>query len=135
VVGNLVNYLGKLSTPKAKMSTVKALFNSVISTQNRHFVIFDLKNFYLGTPMRWSEYTRIHILTIPDSRQEYVFSQKGGAAQGRQRASWCVRMVIKVMLNFAAGFFSKMFSHISEREASLSKNVSPLMILMRKSRS
>jgi hypothetical protein len=49
------------------MSTAKALFNIVISTLNRCFAIFDFKNFFLGTHMRWSEYTRSHISTITDS--------------------------------------------------------------------
>jgi hypothetical protein len=51
VGGNLVHYPDKVSTPTADLSTVKLLLNSVISTPGARFATFDLKDFYLGTPM------------------------------------------------------------------------------------
>jgi hypothetical protein len=51
VGGNLVHYPEKVSTPTADLSTVKLLLNSVISTPGARFSAFDIKDFYLGTPM------------------------------------------------------------------------------------
>jgi hypothetical protein len=56
VGGNLVHYPDKVSTPTADLSTVKLLLKSVISTPSAHFATFDLKDFYLGTPMMRKEY-------------------------------------------------------------------------------
>jgi hypothetical protein len=51
VGGNLIHYPDKVSTPSADLTTVKILLNSVISTPHARFATFDLKDFYLGTPM------------------------------------------------------------------------------------
>jgi hypothetical protein len=67
VGGNLVNYLGKVSTHTDEMSTAKALFSSVFLIRHGRFSIVDLKIFYLGTAMQWYKYMSIHISTIPDS--------------------------------------------------------------------
>jgi hypothetical protein len=56
VGGNLVHYPEKVSTPTADLSTVKLLLNSIISTPGARFATFDLKDFYLGTPMMRKEY-------------------------------------------------------------------------------
>jgi hypothetical protein len=63
---NLVQYPDKVSTPTADLSTVKLLLNSVISTRGAHFSTFDLKDFYLDTPMARKEYMRIPITPIPN---------------------------------------------------------------------
>jgi hypothetical protein len=67
VGGNLIHYPDKVSTPTADLSTVKMLLNSVISTPGARFATFDLKDFYLGTPMARKEYMRIPISSIPRS--------------------------------------------------------------------
>jgi hypothetical protein len=65
VGGNLVHYPDKVSTPTANLSTVKLLPNSVISTPGARFATFNLKDFYLGTPMARKEYMRIPLASIP----------------------------------------------------------------------
>jgi hypothetical protein len=50
--GNLINYPGNCGTPLANLLTVKLLLNSAISTPNAKFVMLDLKDFYLMTPMK-----------------------------------------------------------------------------------
>jgi hypothetical protein len=67
VGGNLVQYPNKASTPTADLSTVKMILNRVISTPGALFTTFDLKDFYLGTPMQRKEYMRIPIASIPQS--------------------------------------------------------------------
>jgi hypothetical protein len=50
--GNLINYPGNCRTPTANLLFVKLLLNSVISTPNAKFMMLDLKDFYLMTPMK-----------------------------------------------------------------------------------
>jgi hypothetical protein len=67
---NLIHYPEKVSTPIADLSTVKMLLNSVISAPGALFVTYDLKDYYLGTPMKRKEYMRIPIASIPQSIME-----------------------------------------------------------------
>jgi hypothetical protein len=55
VGGNLINYDGDVSTQTADL----------ISTLHAEYMCLDLKTFYLGTPMKEYEYTRLHISDIP----------------------------------------------------------------------
>ena len=57
--------LGDCGTPTADMLLVKVLLNSVISTKDARFMTGDLKNFYLGTPMKRYEYIRVKLEDIP----------------------------------------------------------------------
>jgi hypothetical protein len=66
VGGNLINYDGDVSTQTADLTTSKILWNSVISTLHAKYMCLDLKDFYLGTPMKEYEYMRLHILDIPE---------------------------------------------------------------------
>jgi hypothetical protein len=65
VGGNLIYYPEKVSTPSAYLSIVRILLNSVISTPDATFTTFDLKDFYLGTPMSHKEYMCLVISSIP----------------------------------------------------------------------
>jgi hypothetical protein len=61
-----INYPGSTSTKTADLTTVKTLFNSVISTPDGHFMTVDLKDFFLGTPLEDRyEYIRIPVQVIP----------------------------------------------------------------------
>jgi hypothetical protein len=77
VGGNLVHYPNKVSTPTSDLSTVKLLLNSVISTPGARFATFDLKDFYLGTPMTRKEYMRIPLASISQSIiDQYALTNK-----------------------------------------------------------
>jgi hypothetical protein len=65
--GNQIDYPGRVSTPKAGITTAKLLFNSVVSNPNARLAVFDLKDFYLGTPMERYEHMRILQSAIPQS--------------------------------------------------------------------
>lgn len=73
VGGNLIDYPGEVTTRTADITTAKLLWNSVLSKRknnNGHrpkakFCGFDIKNFYLNTPMERPEYMRVHISLIP----------------------------------------------------------------------
>jgi hypothetical protein len=56
---------------------VKLLLNSVISTPGARFATFDLKYFYLGTPMTRKEYMRTPLASIPQSIiDQYALNNK-----------------------------------------------------------
>ena len=55
--------------PTGSLDLVKLIINSVLSRRNARFVCFDLKNFYLQTPMEKSKYVRIKLSDIP---QEFI---------------------------------------------------------------
>jgi len=63
--GNLISYLGELTTRTANGATAKILWNSVISTTGARYMCIDIKNFYLGTPLDHFGYTRIPIALFP----------------------------------------------------------------------
>ena len=66
VGGNRINYPGDVSTPTACLLTAKMLLNSVISTEGAEFMILDIKNFYLNTPLDQYEYLRLKLSNFPD---------------------------------------------------------------------
>jgi hypothetical protein len=65
VGGDRVEYPGEVSTKTADLATAKILLNSVISTPDAKFCAFNIKDFYLNTPMDRYEYMRIPINQIP----------------------------------------------------------------------
>ena len=74
--GNLVNYPWDVSTATAEMLLIKIFFNSVISTRGAKFMTIDIKNFYLGTPMKRKEYMRLKLTDIPkEIIQEYNLTE------------------------------------------------------------
>ena len=58
-----------VSTPTGSLELVKLMINSVLSQQNARFAAFDIKNFYLDTPMENPEYVRVELEGIP---QEFI---------------------------------------------------------------
>ena len=69
VSGSQICYPGDVGTPTGPLYLIKLIINSVLSRRNARFFSFDLKNFYLQTPMEQSEYVRIKFSDIP---QEFV---------------------------------------------------------------
>ena len=65
VGGDRLVCLFNVSTPTCDLSTIKMMWNSVISMSGSKFFILDLANFYLGTPMARSQYMQLPIKTIP----------------------------------------------------------------------
>ena len=69
VAGSQISYPRDVDTPTVSLDLVKLIINSILSHHNARFVSFDLKNFYLQTPMDRSEYVRIKLSDIP---QEFI---------------------------------------------------------------
>jgi hypothetical protein len=65
VGGNLIQYMGDVSTRSADLTTSKCLWNSTISTDCARYTCLDVKHVYLGTPMDSFEYMRIPTKLIP----------------------------------------------------------------------
>ena len=49
--GDRNNYPGKVVIPTAEILVEKLIFNSVISMEGARFMIMDISNFYLMTPL------------------------------------------------------------------------------------
>ena len=69
---NRIEYPVKVTTKAADLTTFKIHISSVISTGGLRYAGWDIVNYYLETPMGWSEYMRIHIrLILPDIITHY----------------------------------------------------------------
>ena len=66
VGSDCINYHGAVATPKADMLVANLLLNSVISTQGARFMMIDISNFYLMTPLKQPKFICISINDIPD---------------------------------------------------------------------
>ena len=69
VNGGDIYYAGDVATPTGSLELVKLIINSVLSRPGAKFACFDLKNFYLDTPLEESEYVWIKLTEIP---QEFI---------------------------------------------------------------
>ena len=67
--GNRICYPGDCGTKTGSLETTKTMFNSVLSRPGAKFACFDIKNFYLGTPLDRPEFVRIKLADIP---QEFI---------------------------------------------------------------
>ena len=65
VGGDKVNYPFTTSAPTADLPTIKMLWNSFLSTKGARFIVADVENFYLGTPMERPEFMRLPYKQIP----------------------------------------------------------------------
>jgi hypothetical protein len=65
--GDRIEYLFDASTKTADLATAKILFNSVLSTRDARFMGMDVKDFFLGTPLKDFEYMRVARDIIPDA--------------------------------------------------------------------
>jgi hypothetical protein len=70
VGGDQIEYPGDKSTITAGLTTAKILINSVISTQDAKFLVIDIKNFYLNTPLGRFEYMVINLASLPQETIE-----------------------------------------------------------------
>ena len=76
VAGSRICCPGDIGTPTGSLDLVKLIINSVLSCRNACFVCFDLKYFYLQTPMYQPEYVLIKLSDIPQEFiQEYDITQ------------------------------------------------------------
>jgi hypothetical protein len=69
--GDRINYPDNCKTPPADMILFKILINSILSTPNAKCLMMDIKDFYLRTPMKRSEYMRLKLTDIPDKVIEH----------------------------------------------------------------
>ena len=65
VNGNDIYYAGDVATPNGSLELFKLIINSVLSRPGAKFACFDVKNFYLDTPLEESEYVWINTTDIP----------------------------------------------------------------------
>jgi hypothetical protein len=70
VGGDQIEYPGDRSTRTAGLTTAKILINSVISTPGAKFLVIDINNFYLNTPLGRFEYMVINLASLPQETNE-----------------------------------------------------------------
>ena len=66
VGGNLIDYPDPVTTHTCDLVTFKMHINSTLSWTKQKYCSFDVKNFYLNTPMERSEYMKIPLAQISD---------------------------------------------------------------------
>ena len=62
--GNCICYPGDVGTPMDSLEVFKIIVNSVLSQGGSRYAKFDIKNFYLGTPLNQPEYVKIRLSAI-----------------------------------------------------------------------
>jgi hypothetical protein len=111
VGGDSINYPGEVATITAKMLVAKLLFNSVISTKGARFIIMNISNFYLMTPLSRPEYIRVKLSDIPDKiideynlkdkvtkdRSVYIVENRG--MYGLPQSGFLANQLLKTRLN------------------------------------
>jgi hypothetical protein len=70
VEGDQIEYPGDKSTRTAGLTAAKILINSVISTPSAKFLVIDIKNSYLNTPLGRFEYMVINLSSLPQETIE-----------------------------------------------------------------
>jgi hypothetical protein len=70
VGGDKIECPGDKSTRTAGLKMAKILINSVISTQGAKFLVIDITNFYLNTPLGRYEYMVISLASLPQETIE-----------------------------------------------------------------
>ena len=58
----MIKYKGDVSTRTADLTTLKMLWNSVLSTDRAKYMCLDIKNFYLTAALDYFEYMKMTIL-------------------------------------------------------------------------
>jgi hypothetical protein len=76
VEGDQIEYPGDKSTRTAGLTRAKILINRVISTLGAKFLVIDIKNFYLNTPLGRFEYMVINLSLLPqETIEKYVLNE------------------------------------------------------------
>jgi hypothetical protein len=63
--GDQIEYLGDKSTCTNGLTTANTIFNSTISTPGARFLVIDIKNFYLNTPLERYKYMVVMMKSLP----------------------------------------------------------------------
>ena len=66
ICGTNVCYPGDVGTNTASLELFKLMINSVLSRKGAKYVCFDIKFFYLSTPLGRPEYVKIQLSKIPE---------------------------------------------------------------------
>ena len=71
-MGNQVVYTGKAGTKTASLDLCKLMMNRVTSRKGSKFITYNIRNYYLTTPLDYPEYVKIKLTDIPqDFIDEY----------------------------------------------------------------
>jgi hypothetical protein len=91
--GHKLDYPGDASSPAASMLDAKLHINSTISDAKHgaRYLGLDIKNYFLGTPLKYGQYMRVHPLSIPQeifvAADGYVYLEIQHAMYGLKEAA------------------------------------------------
>ena len=75
--GYIVHYPGYCRTTTVALPTVTLLLNSMVSTSGAIYMTLDIKDFYVNTPMKRSEYIPMKLSDLPeDFIKQYKLAAK-----------------------------------------------------------
>ena len=75
-MGNRVVYNSDAGTKTASLAICKLVINSVLSCKGSKFITYNIRNYYLATPLEYPEYLKIMLTDIPqDFIDEYNFHE------------------------------------------------------------
>ena len=99
--GDRLVYDGPLRTPTADLPTIKMHVNSTISLKGARYMTGDVKNFYLGTPMKNFEYAKYHRRNIPQefidlNNLEQLFNEEGFIYMQIERGMYGLKQAGKI---------------------------------------
>jgi hypothetical protein len=76
VGGDKIEFPGDKLTRTAGLTTAKILINSIISTLGAKFLVIDIQNFYLNTPLGRFKYMVINLSSLPqETIDKYNFME------------------------------------------------------------
>ena len=64
-MGNQVVYAGNAGTKISSLYLCKLMMNSVLSRKGAKFITYDIRNYYLSTPLNYPESLKIKLIDIP----------------------------------------------------------------------
>ena len=65
IMGIYIIYNGSVGTKTTSLDICKILFNGLFSRKGETFITYDIRNYYLATPLDYSEYVKIKLTDIP----------------------------------------------------------------------
>ena len=69
-VGNVITYLGNVTTCASDLTTSKIRWNNVLSTARANYTCIDIKSCYICAPMDRYEYIRMKLTDFPEHVQQ-----------------------------------------------------------------
>ena len=119
--GNRFRYPGNVATPTGSLKLLGLVINSTLSRPGARFACFDIKNFYLGTPMEVGHKLPVKKQLSPHRCREITYGSKVKQAPKKDSYSaldekgvlW-VQRIVGALIYYARAVNNKLLVAISE---------------------